>query len=197
MQRNSFHSLRSSKKTPEFSWDDKHKYAFEDLKNYLAELPTLSVPKEGETLSLYLASSDETISAVLVREEGRRQLPVYFIRRALKGLEMRYQPLEKLALALVNAARRLRPYFHAHPIQVLTDQPLRQALTKPEASGRIVKWAIKLGEHTISFLPWQAIKGQALADFLVEVNFTEKPKLDESTSKDTKVEPVEEAPKDC
>lgn len=78
--------------------------AFEDLKNYLVKLPTMSVPKEGKVLSSYLATSDETISVVLVREEGRRQLPVYFINRALKGPEMRYQPLEKLALALVNVA---------------------------------------------------------------------------------------------
>ena len=81
--------------------------AFDELKNYLAKLPTLSVPKDGEVLSIYLAASDEAISAVLVRVEGERQLPVYFISRALKGPETRYQSLEKSALALINAARRL------------------------------------------------------------------------------------------
>lgn len=77
------------KKALEFSWEEEHKSAFADLKNYLAKLPTLYVSREGKVLPLYLATSDEVISAVLVREEGRRQLPVYFISRAFKGSETR------------------------------------------------------------------------------------------------------------
>lgn len=185
------------KKASEFSWESEHKSAFEALKNYLVKLPTLSVPKAGEVLSLYLTTSDETISAVLVCEEGRRQLLVYFINRALKGPKTRYQPIEKLALALVNAARRLQPYFHAHPIQVLTNHPLQQVLTKPEASGRIVKSAIELGKHDISYCPRQAIKGQALADFLAETNFVEKPKLIEPTSDSVEDKSTDDVPLDC
>lgn len=117
------------KKASDFSWGEEHHSALAELKNYLAKLPTLSVPKEDKVLFLYLATSDEGISAVLVREEKRRQLPVYFISWSLKGPETRYQFLEKLGLAFVNATRRLRPYFHAHPVHVLTDHPCRQWLT--------------------------------------------------------------------
>nr|XP_027096214.1 uncharacterized protein LOC113716116 [Coffea arabica] len=84
------------------------------------------------------------------------------------GAETRYSPAEKLVLALVHASRKLRPYFQAHSIVVLTDQPLRQILTKPEVSGRMTKWAVELAEHDLSYRPRTAIKAQALADFLAE-----------------------------
>ncbi|KAI5337820.1 hypothetical protein L3X38_017091 [Prunus dulcis] len=39
-------------------------------------------------------------------------------------------------------------------------------LQKPEASGRLVKWAIELGEFDMHYKPPQATKGQAVADFI-------------------------------
>ncbi|XP_076928408.1 uncharacterized protein LOC143592356 [Bidens hawaiensis] len=77
--------------------------------------------------------------------------------------------LEKLVLALVYAARRLRRYFQGHPINVLTRYKLKSVLSKPELSGRLEKWAIELGEHVIEYKPRPAIKGQVLANFVIEV----------------------------
>ncbi|XP_027155826.1 uncharacterized protein LOC113756302 [Coffea eugenioides] len=124
--------------------------------------------KEGETLFLYLSACNEAVSAVLVREDNGAQRPIYYVSRALQGPETRYTPAEKLVLALVHAARKLRPFFQAHSITVLTDQPLRQILTKPEVSGRMTKWAVELAEHDIGYQSRTSIKGQALADFLAE-----------------------------
>ena len=59
--------------------------------------------------------------------------------KRLLDAETRYLELEKLALALVVESRKLRPYFHAHPIEVLTNYPLCQVLQKSEASGRLLK----------------------------------------------------------
>ncbi|GKD27995.1 reverse transcriptase domain-containing protein [Tanacetum coccineum] len=69
--------------------------------------------------------------------------------RVLQGAELNYPALEKLILALVHAARRLRRYFQAHTVTVLTDSPIKQALTKPKKSRQVDKWAIELGEHDI------------------------------------------------
>ncbi|XP_076956360.1 uncharacterized protein LOC143631482 [Bidens hawaiensis] len=77
--------------------------------------------------------------------------------------------LKKLVLALVYAASRLRRYFQGHPINVLTGYKLKNVLSKPELSGRLAKWAIELGEHSIEYKPRPAIKGQVLADFVTEV----------------------------
>nr|GFC69137.1 reverse transcriptase domain-containing protein [Tanacetum cinerariifolium] len=76
--------------------------------------------------------------------------------------------MEKLVLALVFAAKRLRRYFQAHPIVVITDQPIKEVISKPDASGRLQKWSVLLGEHNISYRPRTAIKGQILADFIIE-----------------------------
>ena len=76
--------------------------------------------------------------------------------------------MEKLILALVTAARKLRPYFQAHTIEVPTEYPMKQVLHKLETSGRLMKWAIELSEFDIRYKPKTAIKGQILADFVME-----------------------------
>lgn len=90
--------------------------------------------------------------------------------RALQGPEINYPIIEKLVLALIYAALRLRQYFQAHQIEVLTSCPIKQVLLKPGTSERLAKWAIELGEHDISYHPRVSIKGQALADFLLEIS---------------------------
>nr|XP_027109104.1 uncharacterized protein LOC113728959 [Coffea arabica] len=124
--------------------------------------------EQGEILFLYLSACNETVSAVLVRENRGARRPIYYVSCALQGPETRYTPAEKLVLALVHAARKLRPYFQTNSITVLTDQPLRQILTKPEISGRMTKWTVELAEHDIGYQSRTAIKAQALADFLIE-----------------------------
>ncbi|MFS7989551.1 putative ribonuclease H [Helianthus anomalus] len=139
------------------------------MKQHLASLPDIAAPETGELISVYLSVADEAISAVLTIERDKAQVPVYFFSKTLKLAETKYPPLEKLALALVQTARRLRRYFQAHPIQVVTDQPVKNVLEKPENSGRLAKWAVELGEHNITYVPRKAIKAQVLTDFLVEV----------------------------
>ncbi|GJR17116.1 reverse transcriptase domain-containing protein [Tanacetum coccineum] len=76
--------------------------------------------------------------------------------------------MEKLTLALVHAARRLRRYFQAHSIKVITDSPIGQVLNNSGASGRLAKYAVELGAYGITYIPRVAIKGQVLADFLAD-----------------------------
>ena len=76
--------------------------------------------------------------------------------------------MEKLAFALVTAARKLKPYVQAHTVNVLTNKPLRQAISNPEATGRLALWAIELSEFDIKYHPRTAIKGQIVADFIAE-----------------------------
>ena len=132
-----------------FEWTDKCQKAFEDLKKYLSSPPLLSPSKPGEELYLYLAISQAAVSTALVREEDGSQRPVYFISQAFRGAEERYPQMEKLAFALVTAAQKLKPYFQAHTIIVLTDQPLRKAMSSPEAAERMALWAVKLSEFDI------------------------------------------------
>ena len=81
--------------------------------------------------------------------------------------------MEKLVLALVTTARKLRPYFQAHTIEVPTEYPMKQVLHKLETSGRLMKWAIELSEFDIRYKSKIAIKGQVLADFVMEFTSAE------------------------
>ena len=95
------------------------------MKAYLSTPPLLSPSQPGEEIFLYLVVSPATISAALIREEEKVQKPIYYTSQALRGVEERYPPMEKLAFALVTAACKLKPYFQAHMVVVLTNRPLR------------------------------------------------------------------------
>ncbi|XP_065623693.1 uncharacterized protein LOC136065011 [Quercus suber] len=144
------------------------KKTFEDLKTYLTKAPLLSPSVQGEELYLYLAVTSHAVSSALVREEDKVQRPVYYTSRALRGAEGRYPLMEKLAFALITAFRKLRHYFQAHIINVMTDHQLKKAMNKLEATGRLIQWAVELSEFDIKYQPRHAIKAQALADFIAE-----------------------------
>ena len=95
------------------------------MKAYLSTPPLLSPSQPGEEIFLYLVVSPATVSAALIREEEKVQKPIYYTSQALRGVEERYPPMEKLAFALVTAACKLKPYFQAHMVVVLTNRPLR------------------------------------------------------------------------
>ncbi|XP_073037999.1 uncharacterized protein [Primulina eburnea] len=143
--------------------------AFQDLKKHLAELPVLAKPEPGEKLWVYLSATEVAVSSVLVKEEGTDQKPIYYVSHALRGAELRYSELEKIALALVMTVRKLRPYFLSHPIVVLANYPLGRIMTHAEVSGRMIKWTVELGEYDIEYKPRAAIKAHALSDFLTEI----------------------------
>ncbi|GJS70030.1 reverse transcriptase domain-containing protein [Tanacetum coccineum] len=96
-----------------------------------------AAPEEKEELIIYLAAARKTVSAVLMIEREAKQMPIYFVSRALRGLEVNYTSMENLVLAFVQASKRLKRYFQAHPIIVITDQPIKQVLSKPEVENRI------------------------------------------------------------
>ncbi|XXG88794.1 hypothetical protein AAC387_Pa12g0960 [Persea americana] len=175
-----FQLLRKGSK---FQWTSDCSQALQQLKQYLSSPPLLSTPTFGEALFLYLSVSDHAVSSVLVREDNGQQRPIYYTSKTLLDAETRYLQLEKLALALVSASRKLSHYFQTFTIVVVTEYPLKALLRKADFSGRISKWAVELGQYDISYQPRMAIKAQVLADFIVE--FT--PQSSARTSLDTEL----------
>ena len=151
-----------------FEWTDECQKAFQDLKTYLTTTPLLSLSVLEEVLYLYLVVTPHVISLALIWEEGKVQKPVYYTSLALRGAEGRYPLIEKLAFALIAASRKLRHYFQAHVINVMMDHPLKKAMNKLEAAGRLIQWDVKLSEFDIRYQPRNAVKAQALADFIAE-----------------------------
>ncbi|XP_050242130.1 uncharacterized protein LOC126691095 [Quercus robur] len=139
--------------------------------------PLLSLSVLGEELYLYLAVTPHAVSSALIRKEDKVQRPVYYTSKALRGVEGQYSQMEKLAFALIIASRKLRHYFQAHVINVMTDHPLKKAMNRLEVAGRLIQWAVELSKFDIRYQPRHAIKAQALTDFIAE--FT--PNYDDET----------------
>ncbi|GJY92128.1 reverse transcriptase domain-containing protein [Tanacetum coccineum] len=126
-----FKTLKKCTKKSDFHWTEEAEFAFKQMKRLIAKLSMLTAPEEKEELIVYLAAAKEAVSAVLVTEREAKQMPIYFVSRALRGTEVNYTSMEKLVLALVHASKRLKRYFQAHPIIVVTDQPIKQVLSRP------------------------------------------------------------------
>ena len=96
------------------------------------------------------------------------QRPVYFISSLLQGARSRYSGMQKLLFGLLMASRKLRHYFQAHEIIVVTRFPLKRILQNPEATSRIVEWALELSSFGLKFESTSTIQSRALAEFIAE-----------------------------
>ena len=97
----------------------------------------MTSPSSGAERLLYIATSSSAVSASLVEEtmveETLKQLPIYFVSEALSGSKLLYSEMEKIAYAVVMAARKLRHYFKSFKIKVPTSFPLRDMFENREA----------------------------------------------------------------
>ncbi|RDY14610.1 hypothetical protein CR513_00308, partial [Mucuna pruriens] len=121
----------------------------EELKTTLASPPILTWPV--------------IVSSVIIQEEEDEQRPIYY------GAKLRYQKIEKAALAIVIIAKKLKPYFQNHPVICRTELPIRQILRKPNLVGRMIGRDVKLSEFDIAYKRKGHMKTQVLANFINEL----------------------------
>jgi hypothetical protein len=164
-----FEILKSAKV---FQWGPAQQKGFEELKQYLIDLTTLTPPAPGAPLLLYVAASHSAVSATLVQEmldgQAKKQTLVYFVSEVLSPSKKNYTELEKVLYAVLMASRKLRHYFQAYHIIVPSSQPLKDIMRNKEATGRIGKWVAELNEFTIDYVHRPSIQSEALADFIAD-----------------------------
>jgi ribonuclease HI len=155
-----------------FQWGPAQQKAFEELKQYLIDLTTLTPPSPGAPLLLYVAASYSAVSAALVQEKldglVKNQAPVYFVSEVLSLSKKNYIESEKVLYVVLMASRKLRHYFQAYHIIIPSSQPLKDIMRNREATRRIGKWATELNEFTIDYVHRSSIQSQALADFIAD-----------------------------
>jgi hypothetical protein len=130
----------------------------------------LSSPEKEQPLILYVSATHAAVSRALVVDKEivsndkamKKQFPVYFVSEVLTGSKRLYSEMEKSYYAIVLSARKLRHYFEAHTIKVLTNQPLNDIFSNRDSSGRISKWAMKLSKHVVDLKKLNTIKSQIL-----------------------------------
>jgi hypothetical protein len=83
---------------------------------------------------LYISATTQVVSAALVVEQeepGRSQKvqrPMYFVSEVLSDSKTHYSHMQKLVYAILMTKRKLRHYFDAHPITVVSKYPLRKVI---------------------------------------------------------------------
>ncbi|XP_075665045.1 uncharacterized protein LOC142634639 [Castanea sativa] len=152
-------------------------------------LPTLQAPVRGQPLLLYLASNSQAIGALLAQEDDdENEQPIYYVSRTLKDVETRYPKIEKACLVVIYASQRLKRYFAAQQILLVTkSHPIRALLHQPLLTKRIAQWLVLLSQYDISIRTLRAVKSQAIADLLAQFPGSEECSLSEEIPREVAV----------
>ncbi|GJS94836.1 reverse transcriptase domain-containing protein [Tanacetum coccineum] len=134
-------TLKKCTNKKDFHWTIKAEEAFQAMKKLIAELPTLTAPKKGEELMVYLSAANKAVSVVLLVERDGRQAPIHYT-------------IEKILP---------RPYNQGYHRQAN-----KSNIKQSRSNGKIgqVRGRARSLWHQIP--PRSAIKGKVLADFLID-----------------------------
>ena len=119
--------------------------------------------------------------ALIAQEDGGgTEQPIYYISRALKDAKTRYPRAKRACLAIVYASQRLRHYFLAYEVWLITkSHAIKALLQQPILSGRISQWLLQLSQYDLRMGTHKAVKSQAIADLLAQFPGEEEFPLDD------------------
>ncbi|KAL0297629.1 UNVERIFIED_CONTAM: hypothetical protein Sradi_6815000 [Sesamum radiatum] len=131
--------------------------------------PVFVAPVPRRPLILYVVAHESSVGILLAQknDEGKENALYYLSTMMLN--ELKYSLIEKLCLALIFSIQKLKHFFQSHSIHlVLKANPLKYVMAKPVLSDRLAKWYLQLQQFEITFVPQKIVKGQVLANFLVD-----------------------------
>nr|CBG76432.1 OO_Ba0013J05-OO_Ba0033A15.19 [Oryza officinalis] len=145
-----FTPLLKIKDDQEFVWGDKQQKALDDIKEYLSSPPVLIPLQKRIPFRLYLSADEKSIGSVLVQDIDDKERAIFYLSRRLLDDETRHYLLSNECIVVSKA------------------DVMKYMLSAPVLKGRIGKWIFALTEFDLRYESAKAIKGQALADFIVQ-----------------------------
>lgn len=141
----------------------------DNIKEYLSTPPILIPPQKGVLFKLYLSAAEKSTGSVLIRDFDGKERTIFYLSRRLLDAETRYTPVEKLCLYLYFSCTKLRYYLLSNECTVVCKADvIKYMLSAPGLKGRLGKRIFALTEFDLRYESAKAVKGQALADFVVE-----------------------------
>jgi ribonuclease HI len=174
-----FTPLLRLKSGAEFTWRAKQQEAFDEIKSYLTSPPILQAPKSSVSFRLYIAAEPSVIGVFLTQESDGKEYVVAYESRRLLDAETRYTFIKKLCLSLYYACTKLRHYLLSSTCYVACETNIiKYTLQKPILSGRVFKWAYAIVEFDLRCEPIGSMRGQIVADFIVQHRIDKQLDLD-------------------
>ena len=143
--------------------------------------PTLISPDYTKGFYIFSFASYDTVAAILLQnnDEGLDH-PIAFFSKTLRDAELKYEPIEKQAYALIKYLKTFRIYIlHAKVIAYVPLAAVKDVLTRPNLDGKRAKWIAKLIEFDVEVKPTKLVNGLGLDKLmakenceLVGINFT-------------------------
>ena len=111
------------------------------------------------------------MAAVLLQKRDDHERPIAFFNRAIRDATLKYNIIEKQALALVKALKDFRVYIlHSHILAYVPNAVVKDVLVRTDPEGRRGKWIAALLEYDVEIKPTKLVKGQGLAKLMAESN---------------------------
>eukprot|EP00253_Pinus_taeda_P029486 PITA_29486 len=145
--------------------------SFNLVKYALSTAQVLISPDYKQDFILFSLASEHTMAVVLMQKRDQIEKPIAFFGRTIKGAALKYNIIEKQALALVKALKDLLVYIlHSHILAYVPNAAIKDVLVQTNLEGRRGKWIATILEYDLEIKPAKLIKGQGLASLMVESN---------------------------
>lgn len=159
------------KKDNHLKWTEEVVKSFNLVKLDLSSAPTLISPDYTQDFILFSFSSEHTLAIVLMQKQDGVEKPISFFSRIIRDESLKYNIIEKQALALVKALKDFRVYIlHSHIIVYVPNTTIKDVLVQADPEGRRGKWIVALLEYDVEIKPTKLIKGQGLTKLMAETN---------------------------
>ena len=159
------------KKDNTVKWSEDSIKSFNLVKFSLSNAPVLISLNYTQDFIIFSFASEHTMAGVLIQKRDHIEQPIAFFSRTIRDAALRYNIIEKQALALIKALKDFRVYIlHSHTIAYVPNAAVKDVLMKTDPEGRRGKWIAAMLEYDLEIKPTKLIKGQGLEKLMAQSN---------------------------